>query len=147
MGTDSGVFASTGPAFTQWLHLGTGLPNAPVFHVEYNIQDKVLLVGTLGRGAWSLRFGGNGPPKVESFGSRPTTGRLMPVSMNRELMRSPVAGAVIDPQVADDAPFQLSPGVVVDPKSQRIFLMSTKGGIDAVAIPTGEQVWSRACSH
>jgi hypothetical protein len=54
VGSDSGVFTAPGPNFNNWTRLGTGLAQAPVFHIEYNSVDKLYLVGTLGRGAWTL---------------------------------------------------------------------------------------------
>ena len=42
-----------------WDKLGTGLPTAPVWDMEYDVTDNVLVVGTLGRGAWTLQFEGN----------------------------------------------------------------------------------------
>jgi hypothetical protein len=54
VGSDSGVFSAAGPNFNTWSSLGTGLPPAPVFHIEYNQADNLYLVGTLGRGAWTL---------------------------------------------------------------------------------------------
>ncbi len=47
------------PAFIPvWKELGAGLPNAPVYDMDYDATDHVLVVGTLGRGAWSLQFEG-----------------------------------------------------------------------------------------
>ena len=48
--------AAVGPFV--WGELGTGLPNAPVWDLEWDTTDGVLLAGTLGRGAWTLQ--GNG---------------------------------------------------------------------------------------
>ncbi len=52
VGTDLGVYVASGPAYTNWFKAGTNLPNAPVFDLEYNQTDDVLVAGTLGRGAW-----------------------------------------------------------------------------------------------
>jgi len=55
VGTDRGVFvsrASTG--FATWQRLGTDLPNVPVFELDYDAPDDVLVAGTMGRGAWRL---------------------------------------------------------------------------------------------
>ena len=52
VGTDLGVYVATGPSYTNWSEVGTNLPNAPVFDMEYNLADDVLVVGTFGRGAW-----------------------------------------------------------------------------------------------
>jgi len=34
--------------------LGDNLPNAPVYDMVYDVTDDVLVVGTLGRGAWTV---------------------------------------------------------------------------------------------
>jgi len=48
--------AAVGP-FT-WAEIGTGLANAPVWDMEWDNADKKLVVGTLGRGAWTLQEDG-----------------------------------------------------------------------------------------
>ncbi|MGI9237294.1 MAG: hypothetical protein ACR2QZ_07845 [Woeseiaceae bacterium] len=54
--------AAGGP-FT-WNELGAGLPNAPVWDMEWDSADEKLIVGTLGRGAWTLQEDGTcGFPK------------------------------------------------------------------------------------
>ncbi|MEM7049947.1 MAG: RTX toxin [Acidobacteriota bacterium] len=59
VGTDTGVYAaSEGAGFSTWTPLGISLPNAPVYELDYDPADDVLLAGTLGRGAWLLDFGG-----------------------------------------------------------------------------------------
>jgi hypothetical protein len=50
------VFVAAAPDFSNWSKLGSGLPNAPVFRMEYNAADQILVAGTLGRGAWTLRL-------------------------------------------------------------------------------------------
>ncbi len=54
VGADRGVFVATAPSFNSWTRLGTGLPNAVVFELEYDRQDQLLIAGLLGRGAWRL---------------------------------------------------------------------------------------------
>lgn len=55
VGTDRGVFlAAESDGFAIWDRLGTGLPNTPVYDLEYDAGDDTLVAGTLGRGAWSL---------------------------------------------------------------------------------------------
>ncbi|HEY6402189.1 MAG TPA: CARDB domain-containing protein, partial [Blastocatellia bacterium] len=55
VGTNAGVFVSfSANGFTSWNKLGTGLPNAPVADLDYDVADDVLLAGTLGRGAWTI---------------------------------------------------------------------------------------------
>jgi uncharacterized repeat protein (TIGR01451 family) len=55
VGTNAGVFVSfSNSGFTSWNKLGTGLPNAPVWDLDYDVADDVLLAGALGRGAWTI---------------------------------------------------------------------------------------------
>jgi len=55
VGSDRGVyFAREDASFSTWDSLGTGLPNTPVFDLDYDPSDDLLLAGTLGRGAFSL---------------------------------------------------------------------------------------------
>ena len=53
-GTNLGVFAAAISALGTWSKLGSSLPNAIVFDMEYDVSDDILVVGTMGRGAWSL---------------------------------------------------------------------------------------------
>lgn len=56
VGTNAGVFAAAGPDYSNWIRLGSGLPNVPVFRLQWSPQDQILLAGTHGRGAWILDF-------------------------------------------------------------------------------------------
>ncbi len=68
VGTDNGVFIARGDGssvndaggnpipFTDWTALGVGLPPAPVYDLEYDPADEVLVAGTLGRGAWAVNM-------------------------------------------------------------------------------------------
>jgi ELWxxDGT repeat protein len=55
VGTNIGVFASllSNPDH-RWFELGAGLPNTPVWDLDFDPADDVTVVGTLGRGAWKL---------------------------------------------------------------------------------------------
>ena len=53
-----------GVAGSQWTRFGLGLPNALAFDLDYNADDHVLLVGTFGRGAWTV-------PNVEAVIAQP----------------------------------------------------------------------------
>jgi hypothetical protein len=61
VGGRDGVFAlNLPPAATPvWGELGIGLPNAPVWDLEYDTTDGVLLAATMGRGAWTLQWNGS----------------------------------------------------------------------------------------
>jgi hypothetical protein len=55
VGSDRGVFVSyLASGFSVWSRLGSGLPNTPVFELDYDTADGLLLAGTLGRGAWTI---------------------------------------------------------------------------------------------
>jgi hypothetical protein len=58
LGASRGVFfARSSTGFTTWARLGTGLPNALTFDLDYDVTDQVLIAGQLGRGAWRLDLG------------------------------------------------------------------------------------------
>ena len=73
VGGDGGAFRAPGPTFSAWTRLGTALGAVPVYSLEYDAADLLLLAGTLGRGAWTLRF--VTPPPVAGFSASPTRGR------------------------------------------------------------------------
>jgi photosystem II stability/assembly factor-like uncharacterized protein len=54
VGTDVGVFASNTNALGTWQQVGMNLPHTPVYDTEFNAQKNRLVVGLLGRGAWSV---------------------------------------------------------------------------------------------
>jgi len=56
IGADRGVFMAPSPNFITWQRLGTGMPKAPVLALDYDDTDKIILAGTLGRGAWTLKL-------------------------------------------------------------------------------------------
>lgn len=55
VGADAGVFLTRADAPGAWAELGSNLPNAPAFDLRYDSADEVLLVATLGRGAWIIQ--------------------------------------------------------------------------------------------
>jgi hypothetical protein len=62
VGTNVGVFMATGPKFSQWDLLGSGMPTVPVMRLKYSAQDRILVAATLGRGAWTLDLSGQKKP-------------------------------------------------------------------------------------
>jgi hypothetical protein len=54
VGANNGVFIARGPTFTTWAVLGSGLPRAPVYDLDYDGTDEILAAGLLGRGAWTI---------------------------------------------------------------------------------------------
>jgi GEVED domain len=53
-GTGRGIFATSLAELGVWYALGTGFPVVPSYEMEYDSTDNILVVGTLGRGAWTL---------------------------------------------------------------------------------------------
>lgn len=49
-----GVSRMISTAAGMWSEFGAGLPNAPVWDLDYDVADDTLIAGTLGRGAWSI---------------------------------------------------------------------------------------------
>ncbi len=54
VGTALGVFRTLTSALGIWSEVGSNLPNALVFDLQYDSTDDVLVAGMLGRGAWTL---------------------------------------------------------------------------------------------
>jgi hypothetical protein len=54
VGTNAGVLVSVQGNFGTWFQLGTNLPNAPVWDLDYDATDDVLVAGTLGRAVWTV---------------------------------------------------------------------------------------------
>ncbi|HEY6169838.1 MAG TPA: Calx-beta domain-containing protein, partial [Verrucomicrobiae bacterium] len=54
VGTDVGVFISYINDLGNWTQLGSGLPATSAFDLVYSPQDSLLVVGTLGRGVYTL---------------------------------------------------------------------------------------------
>ena len=67
VGTNAGIFAAAAPGFSDWIRLGSGLPNAPVYRLQWSPKDQILLAGTHGRGAWiSISSKGLNPMRQEA---------------------------------------------------------------------------------
>jgi photosystem II stability/assembly factor-like uncharacterized protein len=54
VGTDAGVFITFVSTIGTWDEAGSALPGAPVWDLDYDASDDLLVAGTLGRGAWTL---------------------------------------------------------------------------------------------
>ncbi len=54
VGTNRGAFVMSEAAPGKWTELGE-LPHAPVYEMEWDVRDNVLLAGTLGRGSFIIR--------------------------------------------------------------------------------------------
>ena len=40
--------------FSTWFRLGSGMPNAAVYELDFDTPDQVLIAGVFGRGAFRL---------------------------------------------------------------------------------------------
>jgi len=55
VGGINGVYAALDDTnYTSWAKLGTDLPIVPVWDLDYDATDNVLVAGTLGRGSWKM---------------------------------------------------------------------------------------------
>jgi photosystem II stability/assembly factor-like uncharacterized protein len=54
VGADGGVFVTSAATPGFWSKVGTNLPHALVFDMDYDATRDLLGVGTMGRGAWTL---------------------------------------------------------------------------------------------
>ncbi|HEV3261806.1 MAG TPA: hypothetical protein VG013_33460 [Gemmataceae bacterium] len=121
VGTDAGVFMSRDARSPVWSQFGSGLPTVPVYHLEYSSRDKILLAGTLGRGAWTLKL-----LSSSQDGAKPLAGK----------------GKQIKPQEPNNmSDLQLANGVIIDRARALAYVMSPNGGIEAVTLTTGRMVW------
>ncbi len=65
VGTDTGVFiAHANSGYASWTLTATGIPNAPVYDLDYDENGDRLVAGTFGRGSYALTgaVSGNSPP-------------------------------------------------------------------------------------
>ncbi len=127
-GAQKGVFFRPLSDPGHWARLGNGLPKVPVYHLEYDNQDQILLAGTLGRGAWTLAA------------ERPVPQTL---AMLVNTSFSPVPGvATTDEDGPPSSGVTISDGVVYDPRRDAVYIMESKGGISAVGTTNGEKLWT-----
>ncbi len=54
VGTNKGVLVSVEGSFGTWSKLAAGVPNTPVWDLDYDATDDILVASTLGRGAWTI---------------------------------------------------------------------------------------------
>jgi hypothetical protein len=77
VGGGNGVFRMRTDAAGTWNQLGTGLTNAAVWDLDYDVPDDVLIAGTFGRGAWKLTAVANpgvaAPINISAIATTPTT--------------------------------------------------------------------------
>jgi hypothetical protein len=140
VGGDTGVFEARGASFSSWSRLGSGLPRAPVRHLQYSSKDQLLLAGTLGRGAWTLAFSPSPSPLRARMDNAPA---LRPaIALVKYEQQAAPERAPGEQTPAGSNAFELRSGVVIDPVQQRAYIMSPSGGIDAVELKNGERVWS-----
>ncbi len=79
-GTDIGVFCSLTSNLGTWSRLGTGLPNAVIYDMQYNETDQVLVVGTMGRSTFILGVGAVVPVITALSASAPTGENCVPAN-------------------------------------------------------------------
>jgi hypothetical protein len=54
IGTEYGVYLTSDNSFGTWTKIGTNIPNVQIDDLDYNPEHDILVIGTFGRGAWSI---------------------------------------------------------------------------------------------
>ena len=138
VGSDKGVFGRTLNSQGSWSRLATGLPKVPVYHLEYDHTDQILVAGTLGRGAWTIA---------------PQPPTPIPQLLAQALAQAGqpgVLGAAIPAQDAPTSPpVTFADGILIDPRNSTIVLMrpvdeANQGSVESVNIVSGETQWRSA---
>jgi hypothetical protein len=133
VGSDRGVFEAPGPALSTWHALNNGFPGAPVYHLEYDSVDRILLAGTLGRGAWTLSFATQKPPLTLTGPVAASGSTGVPAGTPR--------AAEAQPGATGTPPVELRPGVIVDADRDHVYIMTPDGATEAVTLREGRQLW------
>jgi hypothetical protein len=148
VGSDNGVFVADGPGFSNWSRLGTGMPNAPVYHIEYDKIDQIVLAGTLGRGAWVLAWPSASLKQTGNQGGDDPRSRAQPklrqvsfrIQERAQLDNSPTPSEENAEQGLTT--LQLVPGVIIDKVRGRLYAMGADGGIAAIDLASGKRIWA-----
>ncbi|MBX9585086.1 MAG: hypothetical protein K2X87_32675, partial [Gemmataceae bacterium] len=153
VGADCGVYAAPGPGFDNWVKFGTGLPRVPVYCLEYDRADRVLLAGTLGRGAWTTTL--TTPPESPEAepAEPPDEDDPTPAPKGVAADPAPAGPKPADPPAPPQPPakgevdpmatVQLRPGAgaIVDATRGHVYVMAAGGGVEALDLATGKPVW------
>jgi hypothetical protein len=128
IGGFGGVFAVRHPGMAgqpiHWVPLGAGLSDAPVNDLHYDATDDVVVIGTLGRGAWTL----SDPNAALSDAGSPRIRMGL-----RARVAPPVPGVVTPPDVLPPPPSDFgrsAPRSSGDVHEDRI----GKAGLDSIAV-------------
>ncbi len=132
VGADAGVFIARGPAFNVWSKFGAKLPRSPVYSLEYDAKDNLLLAGTLGRGAWTVSMAGLPPAPP---------GAADPDDVPAGAPAPAPAAQPPDPKEASMPTFSLRPGIVVNRPAGQVYVMTPEGGVAALDAATGKAAW------
>jgi len=66
--------------------------------------------------------------------------------VERSRLSTAVVFAAEDHPVEDNTPFAMFPGVIADPKADRLHMMNPQGGIDAVELASGHLLWTSSAA-
>lgn len=139
VGSDSGVFVRQTDSSGAWVRMAAGLPNAPVYHLEYDGVDEILLVGTLGRGAWRLDTASPSAAIMELVQTRSAAPET-PASAEASTADGAADGS--GDEAEKSTMTQVRDGVIIDPREQVVYLMLPEGGIEAVQLGNGKTLWN-----
>jgi hypothetical protein len=93
VGGRKGIFSldlSHLPDSMVWAGYGTGLPNVPVWDMDYDASDEVLVAGTLGRGSWKISTAAPPGPEFDSTPAADITQEFGDQFLNTESNAIPI---------------------------------------------------------
>ena len=134
VGGDGGVYRKIGSDF--WAEFGTGLPNVLVTDIDYfpkdtnaNTVDDVLLISTLGRGAWT----------IPNASAHLTTESIVTLTGSDSADAYELAINFESPWLVDfiqrpSADIQIHPDVSLNLASINEIIINSKGGADQIVI-------------
>jgi VCBS repeat-containing protein len=129
VGTAHGIFATSVGLLGQWFQLGTSLPNVPVFELDYDSADNLLVAGTLGRGAWTLQ---SATTVIATSNIPIDAPRLLSIAPNSGQLLNGNAGNASTSNVLNESPrelvFRFSGSQQLDPASLSGIRIVRSGG-------------------
>ena len=148
VGGDDGVYGSAGPGFRSWTRISTGLPSSPIYDLWFDSADGLLLAATLGRGLWVASGSGAGPaPASNRMGGQQQAPITFPAAAPAAPpLRRPTATPALPQNRSSAGSVAFGPGLVVDSQNGRLFTMNAQGGIAAVDLATGNQMWATSAA-
>ncbi|HEV3339383.1 MAG TPA: hypothetical protein VG125_03470, partial [Pirellulales bacterium] len=123
IGTQDGVYdvpiSNTGTASSGWQRYAVGMPDVPVFSLEYIPGQQVLVAGTMGRGTFIASAVGDLSVSVSPTGASPLADDAGTVPKELRITRDgPTAGDLTVTLTSSDPTIAIVPATAVIPSGQ-----------------------------